>query len=393
MTKRTIFIRTIKALILLISLFVIYPVQTHAAIGGSCSNCHTMHNSQNGAPEATFGIAPWQKTTVNEYLTKGDCMGCHGMGTTNNIEIIGTSEVPQVFHNDGVDLAGGNFAYITGFKGGGASDAKGHNVKDLANIDNLLDWAPGVYPEFHDGTLVTEDLSCAGTIGCHGNRGKPGVAGMGAGVTVMAGAHHQNETGQLNTATEIYNSYRFLRGVKGYENDGQVTASTKWQNSDSLNHNEYFGAATPADVGCSGATSFHSALGVVTVNNTISGFCATCHGSFHVLDDTKASVPDAGIGGSTSSPFTRHPTDILLPGTGEYTGYTIYSVEAPVARSSVPAAMSAAVGATDVVMCLSCHMAHASNYPDMLRWDYSTMIAGGGSNTTGCFTCHTEKDQ
>ncbi|TSA10529.1 MAG: hypothetical protein D4R73_05115 [Deltaproteobacteria bacterium] len=28
----------------------------------------------------------------------------------------------------------------------------------------------------------------------------------------------------------------------------------------------------------------------------------------------------------------------------------------------------------------------------MLKWDYTTMVAGGGSNTTGCFTCHTQKD-
>jgi len=29
----------------------------------------------------------------------------------------------------------------------------------------------------------------------------------------------------------------------------------------------------------------------------------------------------------------------------------------------------------------------------MLKWDYDTMVAGdGGPDGTGCFTCHTEKD-
>ncbi len=50
---------------------------------------------------------------------------------------------------------------------------------------------------------------------------------------------------------------------------------------------------------------------------------------------------------------------------------------------------------TDMVMCLSCHRSHGSGYDDMLRWDYSGMIAGGGTGTLtgkGCFYCHTDKD-
>jgi len=47
------------------------------------------------------------------------------------------------------------------------------------------------------------------------------------------------------------------------------------------------------------------------------------------------------------------------------------------------------------VMCLTCHRAHASPYEDMLRWDYTAMIAGSadsGDYNTGCFACHTGKD-
>ncbi|QJA05750.1 hypothetical protein FVE67_02585 [Thermosulfurimonas marina] len=48
---------------------------------------------------------------------------------------------------------------------------------------------------------------------------------------------------------------------------------------------------------------------------------------------------------------------------------------------------------SDAVMCLSCHYAHAGPYPDMLRWDYRTCVAGGGENPKcGCFVCHTTKD-
>jgi hypothetical protein len=43
-------------------------------------------------------------------------------------------------------------------------------------------------------------------------------------------------------------------------------------------------------------------------------------------------------------------------------------------------------------MCLSCHGAHATDYPDILRWNYDTMNAGGGGLDVGCFTCHTQKN-
>jgi len=84
------------------------------------------------------------------------------------------------------------------------------------------------------------------------------------------------------------------------------------------------------------------------------------------------------------SPFIRHPTDVSLPATGEYTAYKGCKLSAPVARLTVPDGASSSVApGSDAVMCLSCHVAHASNYPDMLRWDYSTMIAGNGGTASG----------
>lgn len=301
------------------------------------------------------------------------------MGTANKIVTLGGSEIPQVYHTEGTglatDLAGGNFAYILGAKGSGASDAKGHNVKDIGNADDVLNMAPGLLPETgHSSIIVDTNLTCAGYIGCHGTRNSGAT-----GIPKLKGAHHQNVDGKCDPATiENYNSYRFLRGVKGLENTGTY----KWQNYNATNHNEYFGATTPMSVSCSNTCHLGPDFAVQPPNNTISGFCATCHGRFHDL---------ASIGGDTVSPFTRHPTDVVLKGSGEYTAYTTYSIEAPVARQTVLDSISSTVTpGTDVVMCLSCHAAHGTNYPDILRWDYSTMVAGGGGSG-GCFTCHTQK--
>jgi predicted CXXCH cytochrome family protein len=303
-------------------------------------------------------------------LLKGDCLGCHGIGTSK-IVLLGTSEVPQVYHSDATgDLAGGNFKYIED------GDNRGHNVIELGMLEGTLSEPPG----HHSPSSIEVNITCSGISGCHGKR-KSGE--------ILKGAHHKNVDGKLDTADQIYNSYRFLFGVKGYEN---TTGSYKWQNYNTNNHNEYFGANTPMSFsGSECATICHSPQGVQPANHTISGFCGTCHREFHTVQ---------GIGGDTSSPFERHPTDIILPGgSTEYANYNgighAYSVQAPVARTVVPDSISNTVSpgsGTDVVMCLSCHMAHASNYPDMLRWDYSAIFAGGGTNNNGCFICHTKKD-
>ena len=44
-----------------------------------------------------------------------------------------------------------------------------------------------------------------------------------------------------------------------------------------------------------------------------------------------------------------------------------------------------------IVLCISCHRAHATPYADILRWDYSSCTAGNQNDDCGCFACHTSK--
>ncbi len=347
------------------------------AVTGVCSNCHTMHYSQDGTR-----LSGWGTAGPYDYLLIADCLGCHAMGTANAIETIGTSQVPQVMHTDTRDLAGGNFAYILGVKGPGADDSYGHNVVDFGASykESTLYNPPGAH---HAGQVTADELTCAGENGCHGLRDISGSPPNEiTGIVAMKGSHHRDVDGQLDVADQPWNSYRFLWGVKGYED-------TDWQyTSSATDHNEYFGASTPMSLsGCS-STQCHPGGDVNYVkpaSQTISGFCATCHGTFHSLE---------GIGGDTSSPFVRHPTDVVLPSTGEFSAYNggnpgPYSLDAPLARQTVPASSSSTVNLdSDVVMCLSCHKAHATQYPDMLRWDYSSIVTGGSG---GCHICHTNK--
>ncbi|MBI4843227.1 MAG: hypothetical protein HY809_02740 [Nitrospirae bacterium] len=94
----------------------------------------------------------------------------------------------------------------------------------------------------------------------------------------------------------------------------------------------------------------------------------------------------------SASPWLRHPTDMVLPASGEYNSYTNYDLLAPVARADPDsvADTTRAYPGTDIVMCLSCHRAHASPYYKMLRWDYKSTVLS--TALSGCNVCHTSKN-
>jgi hypothetical protein len=358
-----------KSLIYMVSIIFSIVLCSHvnAKVTGLCSNCHTMHNSQGGAEMATYGPS----SGVNPCLTLGDCIGCHAYDSgsgTDNVENIGGSLVPQVWHNAATDLAAGNFKYIS--TDVGANDNKGHNVSAINEEGTGTMFPP---PGEENTTEITAvNFSCAGKYGCHGDREVIDET------TSVKGAHHAGVSGLCNTADTVANSYRFLKGVMGYEN---MDATYKYQNHDSQYHNEYYGVANRGSEGTLSSPG----------SNSISGLCAECHGNFHGTDS-------GDIG--TASPWLRHPTDIVLPATvgTEYTAYTSYSIVAPVARPSGSSALATINSATnsivtpgaDIIMCLSCHGAHATNYYKLMRWDYaSTTLA---TALSGCAVCHTSKN-
>jgi predicted CXXCH cytochrome family protein len=359
----------------LLTLFVLFlsVVLTYGlahAISGVCSNCHTMHNSQNGTAIDSAG--------PNNYLLNAGCVACHTAATGET----STFGAPAVLHTSppsgqgGSDtLAGGDFYWVNG-----GDSAKGHNVDDLPGVvaddSNLGKNPPGFdaaatsgfsYGQINGGASTwSTRLTCAGTNGCHGSHA---VAGSFNGIKT---AHHGNTDGPAHNATSpttVGNSYRFLGAIKGTEDANWNYGETSTQ------HNEYFGQNNTAD---------RSAGANYGTKDTISFLCAECHGVFHGTID----------GDSTAgSPWVRHPTDIALPqGTTEYAAYTTYSLEAPVARTTLTGTPSSDVGGSDIVMCLSCHRAHGSNQNDLLRWQYTNMVAGDSTKSGGCFTCHTTKN-
>jgi predicted CXXCH cytochrome family protein len=338
---------------------------------GSCDACHSPHG---GFP------------MYEEYQGNQGCINCHSSDTSSTSYILNPGGNPEitvpvvVYTGAGVPtsyLSGGNFWWVKGpatgdpqdpnYWTGGCDDTKGHNIFP-GEDDDYLSSAP----------YVAYGSDCGGPSGnsCHDNLNResfqlayPGVNGK-WGCTSCHGVydfvapghmHHADDTLDPVVGADLSDSdayFRFLmghssgsgHGVCGIEDDD-------WEaTSNSSDHNEYLGFS-----GAKNAAGNLSVLG-----HTVTGFCCGCHGNKHISSDS------AGGGDWIRHPSGASPLD---------NAYTEYSPRVPASRPdltgwTVPS--STVTPVTDMVMCLSCHRAHGSPYPKMLRWE----------TVGGCDDCH-----
>lgn len=265
------------------------PVVAGAAVTGQCSNCHTMHASQDGVAAAT----------LNAHLLKGNstCVGCH----TNN----GLASAPQVDSLTVVKNAG----Y---FNAAGADNTL-HNVTTL--------------PAGADGNM-------AGNV--------PGSGSTYAGFNLSCEKCHNGSGGHHGTSA---NTYRLI------PSNSSSDPNTGW--------------------GANGGTFPGTRADVAYSATDMNLFCARCHGNFH----TAANQGAVGA-------WVRHPTDVRVSTSTEMSIDTTYAGT----NDAVPLGSDGTN--TDVVMCLSCHVAHGGPYADLLSFDYSLNSAGSGTRGVGCESCH-----
>jgi hypothetical protein len=360
-TGFVVFFNTVnRANCLIFALFatLFFTSSAEAVVTGPCYNCHTMHNSQGGSAVAKDDSGSLTVTPYGSLLIYS-CVGCHSKtdaatwkdSFTNAPIVLNTNE--PTYGAKG--LAAGNFYYVSG-----TTDNTGHNV--FSNNPDNTPPALGNTPP--GGTALTAQLRCAGTWGCHGHNGRQGGdTAVDDQTGAMKGAHHGDDTPPLAASlTDVSKNYRFLLGIKGKED-------SDWEyDNTNTSHNEYQGSTSSA-------------------TNTISYLCGECHGKFHTWIGGASEV-------GTASPWLRHPTDILLPSDAskEYKNYTSYSMVAPLARPDPDNVANTTVvtPGTDIIMCLSCHRAHASPYFKMMRWDYKSSSLS--TALSGCNVCHTSKN-
>lgn len=144
--------------------FLLPSLAAAGVVDGPCVNCHTMHDSQNGAAVNAGG--------PNDALLKGaGCAGCHAHGAANGATGIATSGIaaPQVADATN-PLSGGYFTIAD-------ADNTHHNVLDLTDNQDavLLNVPPG-------GADLGSQLTCSD---CHNGSG--GHHGTNAGYRLLGG--------------------------------------------------------------------------------------------------------------------------------------------------------------------------------------------------------------
>jgi predicted CXXCH cytochrome family protein len=378
-----------------------------------------MHNSQNATTQVFAGAGAGWTTGANPALTGGgnadqsqllktDCVGCHS-ATTNAKTIItdaGGNKIPIVYNMGGYPtgipgaadhpLAGGNFA-----SNALSANVYGHNVYGISNVDTTITNANGNPGGIGCANSCHTSLALAdsATATFNYNLAPQGNFNGCKGCHNKVGHHNANDP-----------SYRYLGGhgtgvmAVGYVKGGTGTGvpnnyeDTDWEQSVSdVDHN------------------FYKKQSNLATKDSIGTFCAGCHGAFHA----PGADASAFVGGGTDNggddntdnkivansavinPWLRHPTNVNIPLglgaslSGEYDALlnAAYNPVIPVAQDDAVWANKDTIQQGDQVMCLSCHRAHASQYPDALRFDYSLMNAHANTGAgTGCFYCHTTKD-
>jgi hypothetical protein len=351
------------------------PYMALAHVFGDCSNCHTMHASQ----------TPWpgrgDKSKLPQgYLLSTVCVSCHSSATSFTYYDLGGCKVPVVLYKGGEPssyLAGGNFYWVS--PDGEGNDAKGHNIFS-GHVDQNLSEAPGAWVSCAQSchislaTELPENLQDPTEFGSFGANGCTGCH--------LYPAHHADDRayGEPGLVGKDEGWYRFLNGhmhdpnlgVEGYEHGLWEAGQPNLETGNADNHNGY--------LGWEGEVEWQA--GFWNLGNTMTAFCCGCHGNFHKEQ--------------ASGQWIRHPSDAVIPNTpgSEYadTGGGLYDPLSPVAKPTVDTPDATVIPGEDMVMCLSCHRPHGSPYPDLLRWDYTQQIAGGGGDDKGCFYCHTTKN-
>ncbi|MFC1524537.1 cytochrome c3 family protein [Thermodesulfobacteriota bacterium] len=388
------FFRSCFQLFFVVFLFFTLVDHLQAKVTGQCSNCHTMHNSQNGTNMVHVGTvgnyASWDGGQIDNgvsfdpmpNLLVSDCVGCHSSTSAQTIENIGSSRIPIVFNIGSAPtnpLAGGNFYWMVAE----ADDTKGHNVHGISDVDdNILE---------SEGAPGQSQIGCSSAINsCHYSlsyaettEGTPRKGGCQA---CHETKHHGIDPAAGDPEDANSGWYRFLnmtrhslpdanRPVYGIEDDDWEQTLT------STDHNIYYGGFDSLGPGVSDPDENPE---------TIGRFCAGCHDDFHASGHFLWA--ENGMG----SPWLRHPADRIIPNSGEYTGVigATYNTTVPVGKQTLVGYNPGEVENGDKVICMTCHRAHGSPYSDMLRWDYTNMQSHttGDTDTNGCFFCHREKD-
>jgi hypothetical protein len=404
--------------------------QYHSYDGLICTDCHTLHNSEDGAAVALAGYTgggPYR-----ELLYRGDwtdmCLSCH----TENSNTSANARLPDVTDTGwtapivmtetgvkpaGVAMPGGDFwqsandpkkghnpAYTKGAVGGAATSL-------FMPADTTLSSNPP------GGAITDGEWSCHSCHGMHSRfsgsytayrqlkRKVNGIMTTGRTQTDAAGVETYSgavENGLATYEPLLSNSRGDIQGTS-YVNTRKDT--NPLEGADLL--------ATESDTNKN------------VYRGGFSSFCATCHGDFHGGNDETRTADNAKT--RVNNAWVRHPTNVAMNEAGSKYNISTYTAVITNAQGNNPnpvgydwryplvqpdndfTVKSTVAGMTDPataigasrIMCLTCHKAHATEFDNMTRWDAAGhaflpvggtdvdgTVSAGDNPAFGCGKCH-----
>ncbi len=335
----------------------------HSGGVAECGGCHSMHEP---APGGDFLL-----TRIDASST---CLSCHAAADTAPSRYhVMTYPVPGAGLPPVEQTPGGDFAWLLKsytFTVRGTTETElgqthGHNV--IASDYGLS--GDTDFPTAPGGTFSSSQLGCES---CHDQHGKLRRLGgdttytwARSGAPIVGSGSYDNSA--VPTATTAVGAYRLLRGGIAGSPDAEEAGVT---------YGSVFLAIVPSTYNrVESTTQTRTAYGS-SGDDTVGNWCASCHPGMHSNGNYVHPV-DQGLGAPVADNYNAYVS------TGNMTGTAATSFLSLVPFSENTgdfATLKTHAGIADLVLngptssdrvtCLSCHRAHASGFPDALRWNY-----------------------
>lgn len=357
----------------------------HSGGVAECSGCHSMHAPKTGG---TFLLVGTDQSST--------CLTCHeqaGLATPSSYHISTASAdlgagVPPKQRTPGGDFGWLKKSYsftVRGTTTPEAGQTHGHNIVAtdngyVADTDNTT--APG------GGTTSFSSLNL-GCQSCHdphsqvrrlsdGSYVRGGTRGSATAPIIASGSY---DNSAVPAAGQAVGAYRLLRGLNDTSQGVTFTGVAI--------------AVAPSTYNQTEATNQVRVAYGATGINTWGNWCATCHQGMHSSGNVVHPV-DESLGSTIAANYNAYVKS------GDLTGLATASFTSlvPFAENTGDLTVLAGhaknnnsqlggPGSTDKVMCLSCHRAHATGWPEMLRWNtegefmtYNSLYPGTDSTPT-----------
>lgn len=336
----------------------------HSGGVAECGGCHSMHSPKAGGSFLLVGTDS-SSTCLTCHMHPGDTgPSSYHIATAEADMPTGVAPLQRT--------PGGDFGWLRKTYSGvirnqpftEEGQTHGHNIVALDTpfvADTVNTTAPG------NGTFPAASLGCAS---CHDPHGRvrrrsdgtyasSATLGQTADPIIASGSYNNSVT---PAAGQAVGTYRLLRGL----NDASVPGVT------------FTGVAVaivPSSYNRTEAlTQTRVAYGASGIN-TWGNWCASCHPGMHSSGNYVHPV-DESLGSDVAAIYNAYIKSGDLTGAAA----TSFTSLVPFAENTgdIPTLQSHSTnddsylngpGTSDKVMCLSCHRAHASGWPEALRWN------------------------